>query len=228
MHMRQMKCLLVLWVAMGWSSVHAQTGAVIAYQVFFKDKLVATQQLHFARTEGRTDIDARFEATLPVFVSTHHYREELAVSYRDDGTVEKFKSKVVDGGQWREVEGKVNDAGNLAITSSGHHGNVTSVIARADYDFNSLALYGTSPGVFLSTNRPARVLDIARGEVVPVQIDTITESSTFERQYLITKHLIWNEGSHISHSWHPEKFNDFPSRYIRQTGAGEFVFRLIR
>lgn len=226
--MAKMRWFVFLLIVLVCHSSRAETGAVIPYRVFFKEKLVATQQISFARSEGRTIMGASFEAALPVFVSTHHVREELAVTYREDGTVEHFKSKTADGGQWLDVEGRVNDAGDLEIASSSHQVQSTNIIARVDYDFHSLALYGTNPDVFLPTNRPARVLDIARGEVVPVQIDVITESSTFERQYLITKHLIWTEGVHTSHSWHPEKFNDFPSRYIRQTGAGEFVFRLVR
>lgn len=227
------KCLLVvcLVLVLGMSVTSGRAnepGAMIPYEVSFKGKIVATQMVYFARSEDRTTVEMGFEATLPVFVSTHHVRETLSVTYRRDGTVERFKASVADGGRWHDVAGEVDDAGALAITIAGVSGLTTNYVTRDAYDFNSLALYGNSPDAYLPTNRPARVLDISRGQVIPVDIQVIDESSTYERQYLITKHLIWTEGMHTSHSWHPEKFNDFPRRYLRQTGAGEFVFQLVR
>ena len=89
-------------------------------------------------------------------------------------------------------------------------------------------MYGRAPADFLPTNSPARVLSIAQGEVRPVLVQSNMESDTFERQHLETTHLVWTDGPHVSHSWHPERFSNLPRRYIRQTDAGEFVFNLIR
>jgi hypothetical protein len=198
------------------------------YEVLYKGSVVATQTVIFENSGELTTIKTSFAATLPVFVSTHHYEEDLAVTFNDAGDVISIRSRSVDGGRVLEVTADLADGGDLDIQISGPEGVTNRSLARADYDFNSLALYGVSPDVFLPINQPARVLDVSTGEVISQSISIISESTTFERQHLPTKHLIWTEGVHTSHSWHPEKYNNFPSRYIRQTGAGEFVFRLVR
>ena len=107
-------------------------------------------------------------------------------------------------------------------------GKTVAQLYRERDEYTLRYLPGTAPADFLSTNRAARVLSIAEGRVVPFAIQTITESDTFERQHLVSMHLVWTEGTHVSHSWHPERFSNLPRRYVRQTGSGEFTFNLLR
>ena len=127
-----------------------------------------------------------------------------------------------------KFDGNYGVLAGLEVVRTDPSGTSIHVIRRADYDFHSLAMYGRTPADFLPTNSPARVLSIAQGEVRPVLVQSNMESDTFERQHLETTHLVWTDGPHVSHSWHPERFSNLPRRYIRQTDAGEFVFNLIR
>lgn len=202
---------------------------VLRYAVAFKGDVVATQSVAIVHSGGLTTISCSFAADLPVFVATHHYSEELSVTYRSaDGAVERLAARLRDGPVQTVVSGTRDGDGALRVVRTGLDGTATNFIAREDYDFHSLAIYGRAPADFLPTNSPARVLAIAQGEVRSVAIQTNQESDTFERQHLETTHLTWTDGPHVSHSWHPERFSNLPRRYIRQTDAGEFVFNLIR
>ena len=205
----------------------AQDAVPIHYSVEFKGQPVATQTVLIANTEGRILLTTSFEAELPVFTALQSYSEKLSATFRPDGTVERFYSMRHDGPP-TEVRGELQEDGRLQIIRSDVHGITTNSIERSDYDFNSLALYGTDPVDFLPTNHIARVLSVADGTVQNIAIQTISESDTFERQHLVSQHLIWTEGLHISHSWHPERFSHLPRRYVRQTENGEFTFTLQR
>ena len=205
----------------------AQDAVPIHYSVEFKGQPVATQTVLIANTEGRILLTTSFEAELPVFTALQSYSEKLSATFRPDGTVERFYSMRHDGPP-TEVRGELQEDGRLQVIRSDVHGITTNSIERSDYDFNSLALYGTDPGDFLPTNHIARVLSVAEGTVQNIAIQTISESETFERQHLVSLHLVWTEGIHTSHSWHPERFSHLPRRYIRQTENGEFTFTLQR
>lgn len=208
----------------------AQGGAnpAIRYAVEFKGEIVATQTVSIVQADGLTTLSSSFAADLPVFVARHHYSEQLSATFRSDGAVERLGARIQDGPVQTVVSGALQANEMLCVVRTDMAGVATAAVARADYDFHSLILYGTAPADFLPTNRPARVLSIAAGRVVPVAIQTIDESDTFERQYLKSTHLVWTEGSHVSHSWHPERFSNLPRRYIRQTDSGEFTFHLLR
>lgn len=221
--------LNILGLLLGLATVAAGAEAgSIRYEVAAKDAPMATQTVSIIHSPGLTTISAAFEIDLPVFVAMHHYSENLSVSFRPDGTVERMESFRSDGGDRVAVSGTLQANGLLRVFRTDMDGCSTNLIARADYDFNSLILYGIPPAQFLPTNSPARVLSIAEGRIIPISIQTISESETFERQNLVSQHLVWTEGIHTSHSWHPERFSDLPRRYIRQTENGEFTFNLIR
>ena len=205
----------------------AQDAVPIHYSVEFKGQPVATQTVLIANTEGRILLTTSFEAELPVFTALQSYSEKLSATFRPDGTVERFYSMRHDGPP-TEVRGELQEDGRLQVIRSDVHGITTNSIERSDYDFNSLVLYGTDPGDFLPTNKIVRVLSVAEGTVQNIAIQTISESETFERQHLVSLHLVWTEGIHTSHSWHPERFSHLPRRYIRQTENGEFTFTLQR
>ena len=200
----------------------------IRYAVEFKGDIVATQTVAIVQANGLTTISTAFAADLPVFVAQHHYSEQMSASFRADGTVERLGARIQDGPVQTVVSGTLQANDRLHVVRTDMSGVSTTSVARADYDFHSLILYGTAPADFLPANRTARVLSIAAGRVVPVAIQTIDESDTFERQYLKSTHLVWTEGAHVSHSWHPERFSNLPRRYVRQTGSGEFTFNLLR
>jgi len=200
----------------------------VRYEVSFKDMVVATQTVSIVGSSGLITVTTTFEADLPVFVSMHHYAETMSVSFRPDGTVVRLATRRADGPNQTDISGNLKDDGLLEVVRRDRQGTATNLIARTEYDFNSLILYGTPPAAFLPTNRPARVLQVAEGRVTPVAIQTISESDTFERQHLVSEHLIWTAGPFTSHSWHPERFSHLPRRYIRQTENGEFTFTLLR
>lgn len=215
------------WAA--WTVSTAMAGSVdVHYEVVYKDSPVATQTLTMAQTDGCRTLTSVFEAELPVFISLQHYSEQLSVSFQPDGTVTDLHAVRIDGPLRTEVTGTQLTNGLLQIVRADRSGTVTSEIARTDYDFNSLTMYGTAPAAFLSTNRLARVLDVAEGRVDRFSVETIAESDTFERQHLASTHLVWTCGPFVSHSWHPERFSDLPRRFIRQTENGEFTFNLMR
>lgn len=229
-----MKTVFSIFLAAGLLAAGAPLAGLAAptpifYEVRFKDSVVSTQTVTIARGENSTTVTASFAAELPVFVSLQPYSEEVTVTSKKDGTAERFHSIIRDGPRLTEVTGELQDDGRLLIVRPDPEGIVTSQVARADYDFHSLILYGTAPAAFLPTNNPARVLSLADGRVEPVQIQTIAESeTTFERQTVSSLHLIWMAGPFVSHSWHPERYGDVPRRYIRQTDHGEFTFILPR
>ena len=210
------------------SAVLAADAVAIRYEVSFKGDVVATQTVSIVQSDGLTTLSSSFTADLPVFVAMHHYSEQLSASFRADGTVERIGARIQDGPVQTVVSGTLQANDLLQIVRTDMTGISTASVARADYDFHSLILYGTAPADFLPANRPARVLSVAAGRVVPVAIQTIDESDTFERQYLKSTHLVWTEGAHVSHSWHPERFSNLPRRYVRQTDGGEFTFNLLR
>ena len=210
------------------AAASAADAPVLRYEVVFKDSAMATQTVTIVESEGRKTVTTFFEADLPVFTVLQHYSERLSATFRADGTVERLDAVRIDGPLRTEIDGTPLTNGALRIVRTDRNGISTSVVARADYDFNSLAMYGTAPADFLSTNRPARVLSVAEGRVEPISIQTITESDTFERQHLVSMHLVWTTGAFTSHSWHPERFSNLPRRYVRQTESGEFTFNLLR
>lgn len=224
-----MKTTVLCACLAGWAvSAAAAEPQPIRYQVAFRGDVVATQAVSIVRSAGLTTVSTFFEAELPVFVALHRYSERLSATFREDGTVERLGVEFDDGPVRIVLAGTPWGADGLQVVRTGRDGTATNLIERADYDFHSLVMYGTAPARFLPTNSPARVLSIAEGRVIPVRIQTITESETFERQYLASTHLVWTEGNRTSHSWHPERFSDLPRRYIRQTEAGEFTFTLLR
>ena len=198
------------------------------YEVEFKGMPVATQLVTIVQSAGRKTISAEFTADLPVFVATHHFSEQLSVTVGPGGAVERLGAIRNEGPVHTLVSGSLEADGRLRIVREAPEGATTNWIRRGDYDFHSLALYGAAPEDFLGTNQPARVLSIADGLVKSVAIQTIAESDTFERQHLRSRHVVWTEGPHVSHSWHPERFSQLPRRYVRQTDSGEFTFTLIR
>ena len=220
--------LLCGWLALAPPATAAETRPV-SYEVAFNGNVVATQTVSIVESTGRATITASFEAELPVFIAIPQYSEKLSATFRADGTVERLDAIRHDGLVPTEVAGELQENGLLQIVRTDRNGVSTNFISRRDYDFNSLTLYGTAPADFLPKQSPARVLSISEGFVVPTSIQSISESETTpERQYLTSKHLVWTEGSHTSHSWHPERFSNLPRRYIRQTENGEFTFTLLR
>ena len=221
--------LAILGALLALPATGQESPPPLSYAVVFKDQVVATQTVAIVHSGDRTTISCSFAADLPVFVATHHVAEQLSVTFRrTDGTVERLGARLQDGPNLTVVSGALASNDALRIVRTDMDGVATSVVARSDYDFHSLVFYGRAPADFLTTNVPARVLSIARGEVRPIGIQTIAESDTFERQYLVSTHLVWTDGAHVSHSWHPERFSNLPRRYVRRTDAGEFVFQLIR
>jgi hypothetical protein len=208
-------------------AVQAQTRP-ISYAVAFKGQTLATQTVSIVEADGLTTVTAAFEIEMPVFIARHRYAESLSATFRSDGSAVRLAAVRDDNSDRTEVRGELQDDGLLQVVRSDRSGVTTNFLAREEYDFHSLILYGTPPAGFLTTNRPARVLSIGEGQVVPVDIHTITESETFERQHLVSIHLVWTAGSHVSHSWHPERFSNLPRRYLRSTANGEFLFTLLR
>ena len=198
------------------------------YTVRFKDALVATQTVTFAQDAGGDTVRAEFAADLHVFIAIHHYEEAQTATHRADGTVTAFRAVRVDGMDRVEVDGQLGTNDVLQVVRQDVRGVSTNFIPRTDYDFSSLMMYGHEPAGFLTTNVPARVLDILQGRVVPVTVQSISESITVERQNVKTRHLVWTDGEFISHSWHPERFHNLPSRYLRHNGSGVFDFTLQR
>lgn len=206
----------------------AEEARPIFYEVSFKNGLVATQTVTITQTPDEKTVTASFEAEVPVFVAHHRIAEDLSVTTATNGAVIRFHANRMDGPIRIEIVGTAESDGMLRVVRSDRAGSVTNYIARDAYDFNSLILYGNPTTDFVTTNQPARVLDIAEGHVVPVQVSGNSESLTVERQNVKTLHVTWVEGAHTSHSWHPERFSNLPVRYIRQTDAGEFTFFLQR
>lgn len=224
-----MKTTLFCALLAGLATAPATADAVeLRYSVVFRDCVMTTQTVSIVQTDGRKTVAAAFESDLPVFIALHHYSERLSATIRDDGTVERLEAVRTDGPLRTEISGTPAADGSLRIVRTDRNGVSTNLIAREDYDFCSLAMYGTAPADFLPTNATARVLSVADGAVLPVAIRRIDESDTFERQHLVSTHLVWTEGNHVSHSWHPERFSNLPRRYVRQTENGEFTFNLLR
>ncbi len=213
----------------GMEAAQAQTRPV-QYTVSFKNQVLATQTVSIVHADGLTTVSASFEAELPVFIARHAYSESLSATFREDGTVVRFQAERQDGALRIEASGTLREEeGGLQVFRTDRTGTSSHVIPRDDYDFHSLIFYGTAPGDFLPETRPVRLLDIAEGQVVSCGIQTISESeTTSERQHVASLHLIWTLGEFVSHSWHPERFSNLPSRYIRHTGNGRFIFTLQR
>jgi hypothetical protein len=228
---RSLPLIYATWISLALGLAPARAGETrpVLYEVAYRGAVVATQTVSIVESAGKTTLTTSFEADLPVFTSLQHYSEKLSATFRADGTVESLSSFRRDAPPLpTEVTGELGKNGQLRVVRSDMDGIATNFIARADYDFNSLVLYGTAPSDFLPTNHPARVLSVAEGRVVPIAIRTISETETFERQNLVSTHLVWTEGALVSHSWHPERFSHLPRRYIRQTENGEFTFTLLR
>lgn len=202
----------------------------IRYAVSFKDQVVATQMITIAQTDGLTTIETRFEADLPVFIARHTYAEILSATFREDGTVERFHAVRQDGANRMEAAGTLQEEeGGLQIIRTDLHGTSIQVVPRDAYDFHSLILYGTAPADFLPEKQPARVLDIAEGRVTSFNIRSSSQSeTTSERQHVASRQLTWVAEPYTSLSWHPERFSNLPSRYIRHTENGRFTFTLQR
>lgn len=213
----------------GWTfCATAEEVRPIFYEVSFKGSLVATQTVMITESAGARTVTTSFEAFAPAFVAQHRIAEKLSVTYDTNDTVTALQADITDGGKFTKLAGTAGADGALRVVREDREGVSTNLIARADYDFNSLTLYGNAPTNFLSTNSLVRVLDVTEGRVFPVTVATVGESYTFERQRLDSTHVIWTEGANVSHSWHPERFSNLPVRYARQTGLGEFTFTLLR
>lgn len=227
-----MKTLCHAWLVCALVGCAAAASAAepppIRYEVSFHGEVVATQTVAIAHADGTTTLATSFSAQLPVFVVLQPYSEQLSVTFRPDGTVERLGAILLDGGNSYSISGTLQDDGLLHVLRTDREGESRQTIARDDYDFNSLAFYGRAPADFLPARNPARVLQVHEGRVAPVSIQTISESDTFDRQHLVSTHLVWTAGTHVSHSWHPERFSNLPRRYVRQTANGEFTFTLIR
>lgn len=206
----------------------AEESRPVFYEVAFKNSLVATQTVTITQTPDEKTVTTSFEAEVPVFVAHHRIAEDLSVTTATNGAVVRFHANRMDGPIRVEIVGTAESDGMLRVVRSDRAGSATNYIARDAYDFNSLILYGNPTTTFVTTNQPVRVLDIAEGRVVAVNVSGNEESITVERQHVKTVHLTWVEGTHTSHSWHPERFSNLPSRYIRQNDTGEFSFFLRR
>jgi hypothetical protein len=217
----------VLWLGLLSAAVAAEP-VPLQYEVSFKDFVMATQTVAVVGSSDLLTVTTSFEADLPVFVALHHYAETMSASFRPDGTVVRLTTRRADGPNLTEISGNLQSDGTLKVIRRDRQGVSTNFISREDYDFNSLVMYGTAPADFLPTNRPVRVLQVAEGIVEPVDIQVISESTTFERQNIPTPHLVWSSGLFTSHSWHPERFSHLPTRYVRSTENGEFTFTLLR
>lgn len=202
----------------------------IRYEIFFKDQLVATQNVTLAEANGVFSFSSFFEADLPVFVARHVYSESISASWRKDGTLLQFQSVRIDGPNRFEASGAFSDeTGILEVFRTDSYGTTISQWSRKDYDFHSLAIYGTPPDGFLPAHNPAKVFDVARGTVVPIDIHAVDQSETTqERQHVASKMLAWTQGPFVSRSWHPERHSNLPTRYLRHTENGQFTFVLQR
>jgi len=201
----------------------------IRYAVGFNGSVVATQTVEIAESGGLTTVSASFAADLPVFIARHVYSEDITVTARADGSVQEFRARVADGPIVVETSGIPQEDGSLLVVRSGPDGMSSNRLVRTDYDCHSLALYGTAPTNFLPDSRPVRMLDLARGEIVPTGVEVIFESyTTPERQNVDSAHVVWTSGSHVSHSWHPERYSDLPVRFVRSDAHGRFEFNLQR
>lgn len=216
--------LLIVWL-LAVCSVRADT---FPYRVIFKEHEVATQAVEIVRSGDLTTVRTSYATDLYVFIARHHYAEDYSAAFRADGTVERFSARRSEGPVQVEILGQLEADDALRVVRSDPEGVSTNLILRKDYDVNSLALYSTAPADFLPTNQIVRVLEVSEGRVVPMTVQTISESYTFERQNLKSTHVIWGEGEFASHSWHPERFSNLPSRYIRHDSNGEFIFELQR
>jgi hypothetical protein len=201
----------------------------IHYAVSFKNAPVATQTVTIVHADDTTTLTTSFETELPVFIARHRYAESASVTFRPDGTVERFHAVRRDGALATEVSGSLNKEGDLEIVRTDRSGTTSTRIQREDYDFHSLILYGTAPSAFLPEHQPARILDIQEGRVVPVTIQSMEQSHTTpERQHVASRKLTWTREPFTSHSWHPERHSNLPIRYIRHTENGTFTFQLQR
>jgi hypothetical protein len=225
MHLRSVWGGLLLASAL---CAQAQEPLAIRYQVEFKGFPMATQSILTAVSPELRTVTTHFAADLPVFVAMHRYSETLSASFRPDGTVVRLKAHRSDGPMQTDVSGNLESDGRLKVIRRDRDGTTTNFIAREDYDFNSLAIYGAPLDEYLPDHNPVRVLRVDRGEVETVDLLRIQESDTFERQHLESTHLVWKTDLFTSHSWHPERFSNLPRRYIRQTENGEFTFTLQR
>ena len=155
----------------GWATAASAADApVLRYEVVFKDAVMATQTLTIAESGDLKTVTTFFEADLPVFIALQHYSERLSATFRADGAVERLHAVRIDGPLRTEIAGTPLANGALRIVRTDRNGVSTNVVAREDYDFNSLALYGAAPTDFLPVHRPARVLSVAEGLVKPVDI----------------------------------------------------------
>ena len=200
----------------------------IEYEVHYQDVVVATQRVSVSESADQFTIRSKFEAELPVFVSLHHYAENQSVTFRRDGAVLEFNAHTEDGRMSLDVQGTTWTDGVLRVVRQTAGGVTTNLINRGDYDLNSLVLYAGDPETFVTTNHAPRVLRVDDGEIVPSAVELISESETFERQNRFVRHAIWTDGAFQSHSWHPERKDFIPSRYIRHSRAGEFTFERVR
>lgn len=222
-----MRIALTIGIA-GALAIAAGAAEPLRYEVRYRDALVATQLVTLGQSADGVTVRTEFEADLMVFIARHHLSESISATVRGDGTVLAFEARRVDGGNRTDVRGAMGAGDVLEVVREDRDGISTNYIQRGDYDFHSLAMYGADPASFLPTNQPARVLNLIDGRVKPVTTTVISESITFERQHLPTLHVIWSEPGFTSHSWHPERFSNLPSRHLRQDISGDFDFRLLR
>lgn len=227
-HQPMKNYLVSLLMLGGLLAVARAENEPLHYAVRYKDSLVATQSLIFVQDARGYTVRAQFAADLHVFIATHHYAEDQTATHRADGTVTEFRTVRVDGMARVELEGRLGADDVLQVVRQDADGVSTNFIPRSDYDLSSLIMYGHEPASYLPTNTPARVFDLLQGRVVPVELQSISESITVERQNVKTRHLVWTDGEFVSHSWHPERFNNLPSRYIRHNSSGVFDFTLQR
>jgi hypothetical protein len=202
---------------------------VIRYSVTFNDNRVADQSVTIQHADELTTVETRFEAILPVFLARHAYSESLSATVRADGAVERFSARINDNSQASHVVGEIQEDGSLLVVRTDPAGKTESILRREDYDFHSLAIYGNAPTNFLPGSPSARVLDVATGTVIPYELKVNQQSETTrERQHVVSTLLTWNDGHFQSRSWHPERFSNLPSRYIRDNRHGRFTFVLQR
>ncbi len=218
----RVKKIGIIFLAM--ASALAADARDLFYSVRYQDITLATQRVTIVESDDLTTVASSFEAKLPVFVALHDYAEKSSVTIRGDGAVTEIHAERDDGMAFTKINAEMEPDGLLRVFREDRSGVTTNHIAREDYDATSLSLYLGDPAALLPSNRAARILFVDEGRVEPVTTQFISESETFERQNFFVRHVVWREGIYESHSWHPARRQFAPSRYIRHTRAGDFIF----
>ncbi len=221
-------CFLVIWACFWASGAWAQP-IHIRYAVSFHGVSVATQTITIEREPERTILATEFDIPDSSPSGLPAQSESLRVTFRADGTVEQLHSVRIQDGRRSEVIGEIEEEEFLQLIRTDPDGIETQTVARADYDFHSLILYGTAPRDFLPDHRPVRVFCLADGRIHDCEIRSISQAETTrERQHIASLQLTWTCGPHTGRTQHPDRPDRLPSRITRDTPHGPLVFTLHR